>query len=168
MLGYFFGYLLTEKTTQHDQKCPPELRFSAGVQHESCSKKWKKIVGVGPRVRRCQTKNSGGVMLGYFFGYLLTPDSCCCHHYSNHQKHHYHCNGKSLSCFFTPTVFIGIIITCNMTIFTNFVCVHILICIILFFRGWGMGAGRAAGSWKEVVVEVRCVKKIENFGIGSP
>ena len=31
-----------------------------------------------------------------------------------------------------------------------------------------MGAGRAAGSRKEVVVEVRCVKKIENFGMGSP
>ena len=72
MLGYFFGYLLTEEITQHDQKCPPELRFSAGVQHESCSKKWKTNLGVGPRVRRCQTKNSGGVMLGYFFGYLLT------------------------------------------------------------------------------------------------
>ena len=72
MLGYFFGYLLTEKITQHDQKCPPELRFSAGVQHESCLKKWKKIVGVDPRGRRCQTTNSGGVMLGYFLGYLLT------------------------------------------------------------------------------------------------
>ena len=69
MLGYFFGYLLTEKITQHSEKCPPELRFSAGVQHESCPKKWKKNLGLGPRVGRRLTKNSGEIFLvrlGYF------------------------------------------------------------------------------------------------------
>ena len=58
-LHYFFGYLLTGEITQPDEKSSPELRIFAGVQRESCSKKLKKNLGLGPVAQRCLTKNSG-------------------------------------------------------------------------------------------------------------
>ena len=57
---------LTEEITQPDEKWSPELKIFAGVQRESCSKKYKKNLGLGPNVRRRLTKNSGDAGLHYF------------------------------------------------------------------------------------------------------
>ena len=68
-LGYFSVISITEVRlgiTQPDEKWSPKLRIFAGVQRESCSKKWKKILGLGPNVGRRLTKNSGDAGLYYF------------------------------------------------------------------------------------------------------
>ena len=60
------------------QKWSPELRIFAGVQRKSCSKKYKKNLGLRPNVHRCLTKNSGENIfqkVALFLGYLLLGDN---------------------------------------------------------------------------------------------
>ena len=66
MCGLFLGYLPRLRNNQTRRKWSPELRIFAGVQRKSCSKKWKRILGLGPNVRRRLTKNSGDAGLHYF------------------------------------------------------------------------------------------------------